>query len=111
MTTAQVQVFSNDGRRIGAVEGNAFVKRVKGSSHFIRIPTKSISFDVDSINRAEAEGADRVDVLDVETGKHYRMTFKRIRTYKPINRQGDLRYIIPIGDFNHPDETQIGLGI
>ena len=99
-----VSVFSDDGRRIGQVEGNTFTKRVKGSSHFIRIPFKAISFDVSSIDRAEVEGATQVDVEDTETGKHYRMSFRKIRTYKPINRQGDLRYLIPIQDFNKPEE-------
>jgi hypothetical protein len=65
---------------IGKVEGEAFVKYVNGSRHFLRIPP-AICFDVTSLKDAERAGAVYVEVIDRETSKSYRVMIRFIWEY------------------------------
>jgi hypothetical protein len=55
---------------VGAVRGGEFIKKVKGSRHFLRKPP-SIAFDLNSIEEARTCGANSVRIIDKETGKIY----------------------------------------
>lgn len=79
-------IYSSNSRIIGHVAGATFYKRVARSRHFLRQPP-AIAFDVDSLAAAERAGAERVDVLDVEGGKHYKASIATIwREGRRLNR-------------------------
>lgn len=59
------------GRIVGEVRGGIFVKRVKASRHFLRVPP-AIAFDIESLEQAQAAGAEKVKIIDTESGKIYK---------------------------------------
>lgn len=65
-------------KRIGQVTGNTFYKPIQKNGYLKKPP--AIAFDVSSLDDAESAGADRVDVRDKETGKHYRAKIALIRS-------------------------------
>lgn len=66
-----------NGKVVGIVQNGSFVKNLRGSVHFLRIPP-SISFDKQSLVQAEQAGAQYVLVTDVETGHIYRVALSTI---------------------------------
>ncbi len=62
-------IFANS-KVVGHVDGFVFKKNLKASVHFLRTPP-AISLSIDSLEQAKRKGADRVSVVDVETGRKY----------------------------------------
>jgi len=66
------------GRVVGVVDGGVFCKSVRGSIHQLRVPP-AWCLDVGSLADAEAAGAVRVEIRDVESGCVYRADIALIR--------------------------------
>ena len=66
------------GRVVGVVDGDTFTKRVRGSIHQLRTP-RAWCLDLRSLDDAEAAGAVRVEIHDVESGCVYRADIALIR--------------------------------
>lgn len=64
-------VIRANGRIVGQVIDGVFVKDVSSSKHFLRTP-EAIAYSLDTLHAAEAAGAVWLDVLDTDTGTHYR---------------------------------------
>lgn len=63
-----------------------YYRRVDGSRHFLRKPP-AITNDIDALGEAERLGADRVRIVDSETGNEYLCAIPIIRDYGfPIDR-------------------------
>lgn len=54
-------------------------KHFQFSKHILRKPRPSICFDVAVLDEAQAFGAERVEVIDQETGARYRTDIQTIR--------------------------------
>ena len=67
-----------NGRVIGIVSRDIFIKRVRASKHFLRTP-QAICLDVNSLEQAEQAGAVRVRVEDVESGIKFLASIEHIR--------------------------------
>lgn len=61
---------NGDGRVVGVVSGNVFKKKLRRSRHFLRSPS-AICFDVDTLRKASAQGANVVIIDEVESGDVY----------------------------------------
>lgn len=59
-----------NGRIVGKVSKGIFIKRLKASQHFLRVPP-AIAFDISTLVDAEKAGASNVEVEDTESGKTY----------------------------------------
>jgi hypothetical protein len=77
-STSKIPIFAG-GRVIGTVSGGVFYKVISFSKHALRTPP-GIAFDVSTLDDAENAGADRVDILDKETGKHYLASLALVRS-------------------------------
>jgi len=77
--TTPVKVRLTDGRVVGEVRGNTFVKRVRGSRHMLQRP-RAWAVDVAVLREAEALGARAVEVVDTETNTTYRAPLERFWT-------------------------------
>lgn len=74
-----------------------YYRRVEGSRHFLRKPP-SITNDVAALAEAERMGADRVRIVDSETGNEYACIIAVIRDYGTIIDRGFGRQIaLPFG--------------
>jgi hypothetical protein len=58
------------GKKIGTIDGESFVKEIRGSKHIMRKP-HAIFFDISSLREVESLGCKRVRVTDKETGDIY----------------------------------------
>ena len=66
-----IPIYRADGRAIvGRVEGCTFFKRARSTVHMLRRPP-AWACDVDTLDQAQAAGATRVEVSDLDTGKTY----------------------------------------
>ena len=75
-----------DGKVIGEVIEDVFVKHISGKKHFLRTPA-GIACDYDVIFKAEKLGAKICEVVDDDTGKEYYATINTFRDkYIPIDR-------------------------
>jgi len=63
---------------IGQVIGDAFIKRVRASRHFLTTPP-AIALDIGSLTQAERAGAVWVQIIEIESGTTYRATIRQIR--------------------------------
>ena len=68
-----INTINVKGKMVGYVQNNIFRKKVKGSKHFLRKPP-AIAFDKSAIQIASQYKADRIRVLDKETGIVYHTT-------------------------------------
>lgn len=73
-----IPIFSN-GKVVGKVSGETFVKRLYRSRHFLRIPP-AICFAVSSLDDAELAGAKLVEIFERESGAIYRAPIELIRS-------------------------------
>ena len=71
-------VQTANGRVVGHVEDGVLWKRVRGSRHMLRKP-RAWAFDVQSLRDAEAAGATRVEVHDIDSGMTYSASLRQIR--------------------------------
>jgi hypothetical protein len=67
---AQTPVLLN-GRMVGAVLDRELVKRVKGSKHMLRVAPRGWAVDDQVLTIARTLGAERVRIVDTETGVNY----------------------------------------
>lgn len=77
-TDKGIPVRRADGRIIGSVHENKFVKHACGSLHMLREP-RGWALDSDSLADAERLGAKEVEIVDVETDITYSASIERIR--------------------------------
>lgn len=64
-------IYRADGRAIvGRVEGDTFKKRLRSTIHQLRRPP-AWAADLDTLDQAQAAGATRVEIKDLDTGKVY----------------------------------------
>lgn len=64
-------IYRADGRAIvGRVEGDTFYKRARSTVHMLRRPP-AWAADLDTLDQAQAAGATRVEIKDLDTGKVY----------------------------------------
>jgi hypothetical protein len=75
-TNIDTRIYAGN-RVVGLVRGGEFIKRVKGSRHFLRRPP-SICFDVSSLEEARNAGASTVKVIDDESGQVYQVPISLI---------------------------------
>lgn len=74
------------GRVIGRVEGDVFHKVLSKSRHFLRRPP-AIAFDVSTLRDARQAGADRVRIVDRDSGDVYEATIDEIEEHGfPVRR-------------------------
>jgi hypothetical protein len=86
-------------RVVGRVTGETFYKTIRKGWYLEKPP--AIAFDISSLDDAEGAGADRVDIWDKETGKHYRATIALIRSAGlPVNRRYGAQIGLPLSYFS-----------
>lgn len=74
-----------------------YYRKIQGSKHFLRKPL-AITNDVDALAEAERLGADRVRIVDSETGIEYTCIITVIRDYGfPVNRNYGEQIGLPLG--------------
>lgn len=90
--TSHTQLYGNPITIRGKVSGffmerdKTYYRRVEGSRHFLRKPP-AITNDLEALAEAERLGADRVRIVDAETGTEYTCILAVIRDYGfPIDR-------------------------
>lgn len=71
-------VFDHQGREIGEVRSGVLYKHVLGSRHQLQRPP-GWAVDLRSLEQAEALGATRVEITDVESGQRYRVSIRTLR--------------------------------
>jgi len=78
-------VIKVNGRTVGQVYNGVFVKDVSSSKHFLHTP-EAIAYTIDTLHAAARAGAEYCDVLDTDTGTHYRASLSMIWDKgKPFN--------------------------
>ena len=66
-----IPIYRADGQAIvGRVEGDTFKKRLRSTVHQLRRPP-AWACDVDALDAAQAEGATRVEIFDLDTGRTF----------------------------------------
>lgn len=79
--------------------GGVFCKTVSARRHFLRTPP-AICLGAQSLQDAEAAGAQRVDILDTDTGRTYRASIATCRRYgRPLDRGHGAQLAIPLGQW------------
>ena len=73
MKTKGTPIFLPNGKVVGSVYGDVFVKKVSSSKHFLQRPP-AICFDVFTLESAKKAGATKVKITDTENGKQYYAT-------------------------------------
>ena len=66
------------GRTCGILYGDVLRKSIYGSKHFLRQPP-GIALDLATLDRAEAAGAVRIEIVDQESGVVYVATIEHFR--------------------------------
>ncbi|MBN2099871.1 MAG: hypothetical protein JW753_09795 [Dehalococcoidia bacterium] len=105
-----------NGKIVGEVRGNKFVKRLRASKHMLREP-KGWAVDVQSLDDAEWLGARDVEIEDTETGAVYTASIERIRSKGFVINRGFGRQIclcLQSWSVRHPGEPQqltLALGV
>jgi hypothetical protein len=67
-------------RVVGEVRADGyFQKRLQFSRHLLKKPRPSIAINVDVLRAAEVNGAHSAEIIDAESGTHYRATIATIR--------------------------------
>jgi len=74
-----VPVHAANGRVVGEVRAAVFRKTARASRHMLRRPP-AWALDIASLDEAEALGAVRVRILDIETGRLYLAPISLIRS-------------------------------
>lgn len=81
------------------MHGDVFIKRVKASKHFLRIPP-AITFDVGSLKRAREAGAKSVKIIDTESGDVFQALISTIQSFGfEYNRCHGLQIALPLRDW------------
>jgi len=65
-----IPIFAGNGKVVGEIRDGVFLKKLRGSRHFLRKPP-AICFDISSLKEAEEAGATHIKIIDIETGKTY----------------------------------------
>jgi len=103
-------IYRADGKIIGAIRGDVFIKRVDASKHFLRVPP-AIGFDVDAIVTARERGAKFAEVFDRESKHTYRAPLSLIESRGfVVNRGYGHQVALPLKDWTRDDETNAEQG-
>jgi|688.fasta_scaffold58639_3 hypothetical protein len=101
--TSHTQLYGNPITVAGRVSGfymertREYYRKVDGSRHFLRKPAV-ITNDVAALAEAERLGADRVRIVDSETGNEYTCAIAVIRDYGfPVDRGYGRQIALPFG--------------
>ena len=85
---------------VGRVDGIWFIKSVRASVHFLRVPMHALAFDVSTLEDAAAAGATAVAVTDLETGRVYRQRIATILQHGFEVRRGFGRQVaLPLASY------------
>ena len=85
---------------VGEVQNGIFKKSIEFSKHALRTPP-GLAFDVSTLDDAEKSGADRVEILDRETGQVYRAALSLVRSAGfSINRGFGAQIALPLSYFS-----------
>jgi hypothetical protein len=92
---------------IGTVEGGCFKKRISAGKHFLQKP-RAIAFDIATLEDAEDAGAERVEIVDTDSGRVYRASMATIwADGKPLNRGHGRQWFLILDKWNRePSPTQ-----
>ena len=71
-----IQIYTRKGQRVGEVIGDTFYKRIK-TKHFLQQPP-GLGFDRSTLVDAQAAGANRAEIINIDNGKIYRASFEII---------------------------------
>lgn len=109
------------GRVVGEVRADGFFqKRLQFSRHLLQRPRQSIAINLDVLNAAEREGAHSCEIIDTETGAHYRASIAKIRERGfALNRGQGAQIALPLSEWSNgaalpetadptPTATQLG---
>ena len=69
--------FGRTGQLVGKISGDTAYKDVSASSAFLKYPERAIAHTMDALKFMQAMGAAYIDVLDEDTGIHYRTTVQK----------------------------------
>ena len=72
-----VHTFGRTGQVVGKISGDTVYKDVSAESAFIHYPKEAIAWTIDALNFIQAMGAAYVDILDKDTGIHYKTTVQK----------------------------------
>ena len=70
-------VIRVNGRTVGQVIGDTFVKDVSSHKHFLHTP-EAIAYTIETLHAAQRAGAEYCEVLDTDTGIRYRASIAKI---------------------------------
>lgn len=85
--TAATPIYLPDGRVVGRVVGNDFVKSLRSSVHMLRRP-RGWALDLDTLDQAREVGATRVVIRDLDTSTTYTAAVADILKYGVTVRRG-----------------------
>jgi hypothetical protein len=95
-TQNQTQVYSHDGRVIGAVYGRTFCKVIAFSRHALRRPP-ALAVDECALSQAREAGAEGIRIKDSESGKVYSVSIPFFKEHAFLLDRGFGRqYALPI---------------
>lgn len=98
--SAAQPVYAVPGQIIGAIEGNTFTKRVKGSKHMLRKPP-AWALDDAVLRDLAARGVVHVVYVDTETGRTYRTTVVTLGSKgRVFNRGYGSQVFLPLGHWS-----------
>lgn len=82
-------------KTFGIVYGDTLRKSLQGSKHFLRQPA-GIAIDLEALDRAEAVGAVRIEIIDVESETVFTSTIEHFRhAGLEINRGFGQQLVLP----------------
>lgn len=89
-------------RVVGEIRADGFFqKRLRFSQHLLQKPRPSIAINVDVLAAAEREGAHSCEIIDAESGKHYRATIAKIRARGfDVNRGQGAQIALPLAEWD-----------
>lgn len=108
------KLFSDSGKVVGWIEGNAFCKRAKASTHMLRYPP-AWAWDTSILEKAEETGLDYSIIYDIESQTVYTAKLEYFWTNGiKINRGYGDQIALPISYWskqsqNETNVAQLGL--
>lgn len=72
-----VHTFGRTGKVIGKISGDTGYKDVSAKTAFIHYPKEAIAYTIDALKFMQAMGAVYIDVLDEDSGIHYKTTVQK----------------------------------
>lgn len=91
------------GRAVGEIRADGFFqKRLQFSRHLLQKPRQSIAINLDVLDAAERAGAHSCEMIDTESGAHYRASIAKIRAKGfAVNRGQGAQIALPLSDWSN----------